>query len=54
MFRPPTRLLLEHHHSALALFTPADVFYGRIEAVRVPASTPLAGDRTLRIVRRAK
>ena len=24
----------EHHHSGLALFTPADVFYGRVEAVR--------------------
>jgi putative transposase len=25
----------EHHHSNLALFTPADVFYGRIEHVRI-------------------
>jgi putative transposase len=24
----------EHHHSGLALFTPADVFFGRVEAVR--------------------
>jgi putative transposase len=24
----------EHHHSGLALFTPADVFHGRVEAVR--------------------
>lgn len=24
----------EHHHSGLALFTPADVFYGRVELVR--------------------
>jgi len=24
----------EHHHSGLALFTPSDVFYGRVEAVR--------------------
>lgn len=24
----------EHHHSGLALFTPADVFYGRVETVR--------------------
>lgn len=24
----------EHHHSGLALFTPADVFYGRVDAVR--------------------
>jgi len=24
-----------HHHSGLALFTPADVFHGRVEAVRV-------------------
>jgi transposase InsO family protein len=24
----------EHHHSSLALFTPADVFYGRVEVVR--------------------
>jgi len=25
----------DHHHSGLALFTPADVFHGRVEAVRV-------------------
>ena len=24
----------EHHHSGLALFTPADVFFGRVEVVR--------------------
>jgi transposase InsO family protein len=24
----------EHHHASLALFTPADVFYGRVETVR--------------------
>jgi len=24
----------DHHHSSLALFTPADVFYGRVEVVR--------------------
>lgn len=25
----------EHHHSGLALFTPADVFFGRVEAIRI-------------------
>ena len=25
----------EHHHSNLALFTPADVFFGRVESVRI-------------------
>ena len=25
----------DHHHSSLALFTPADVFFGRVEQVRV-------------------
>jgi hypothetical protein len=25
----------EHHHSNLALFTPADVFFGRVEQVRI-------------------
>lgn len=31
----------EHHHSSLALFTPADVFFGRVEQVRVVRQTAL-------------
>lgn len=31
----------EHHHSGLALFTPADVFYGRVEAIREARQTAL-------------
>jgi transposase InsO family protein len=30
-----------HHHSGLALFTPADVFHGRVEAVRAERQTAL-------------
>ena len=31
----------DHHHSGLALFTPADVFYGRVEAVRATRQAAL-------------
>ena len=31
----------EHHHSGLALFTPADVFHGRVEAVRATRQAAL-------------
>lgn len=31
----------EHHHSGLALFTPADVFHGRVEAVRAVRQSAL-------------
>jgi len=31
----------EHHHSGLALFTPADVFFGRVEAVRAVRQSAL-------------
>lgn len=31
----------EHHHSGLALFTPADVFYGRVEAERATRQAAL-------------
>jgi putative transposase len=31
----------EHHHSALALFTPADVFHGRVELVRAKRQAAL-------------
>jgi transposase InsO family protein len=31
----------EHHHTSLALFTPADVFHGRVEAVRATRQTAL-------------
>lgn len=31
----------EHHHAGLALFTPADVFYGRVEAVRATRQAAL-------------
>lgn len=31
----------EHHHSGLALFTPADVFFGRVEVVRVARQSAL-------------
>lgn len=31
----------DHHHSALALFTPADVFYGRVEEVRATRQATL-------------
>lgn len=31
----------EHHHTGLALFTPSDVFHGRVEAVRVARQTAL-------------
>ena len=31
----------EHHHSALALFTPADVFFGRVEIVRASRQAAL-------------
>jgi putative transposase len=31
----------EHHHAGLALFTPADVFHGRVEAVRATRQTAL-------------
>jgi putative transposase len=31
----------EHHHSGLALFTPADVYYGRVEAVRATRQAAL-------------
>jgi putative transposase len=31
----------EHHHSGLALFTPADVFHGRVEAVRASRQAAL-------------
>lgn len=31
----------EHHHSGLALFTPADVFHGRVEQVRAVRQTAL-------------
>jgi len=31
----------EHHHSGLALFTPADVFYGRVEVVRAARQAAL-------------
>lgn len=31
----------EHHHAGLALFTPADVFHGRVEAVRAVRQTAL-------------
>ena len=37
----------EHHHSGLALFTPADVFFGRVEAVR--AVRQLALDAAYRL-----
>jgi putative transposase len=33
----------EHHHSGLALFTPADVFHGRVEAVRATRQAALDG-----------
>ena len=37
----------EHHHSGLALFTPADVFYDRVEVVRAVRLkwTPTFGPR---------
>lgn len=31
----------EHHHTGLALFTPADVFHGRVDAVRATRQTAL-------------
>src|SRR5690606_26639634 len=31
----------QHHHSGLALFTPADVFHGRIEGVRATRQAAL-------------
>ena len=31
----------DHHHSSLALFTPADVFYGRVEVVRAARQAAL-------------
>ena len=31
----------EHHHSNLALFTPADVFFGRVEQVRIVRQSAL-------------
>lgn len=31
----------EHHHSSLALFTPSDVFHGRVEVVRVTRQAAL-------------
>ncbi|MBM3679624.1 MAG: IS3 family transposase, partial [Actinobacteria bacterium] len=31
----------QHHHSSLALFTPADVFHGRVEAVRATRQAAL-------------
>jgi putative transposase len=31
----------EHHHTSLALFTPSDVFHGRVEAVRVARQAAL-------------
>ncbi len=31
----------EHHHSGLALFTPADVYYGRVQAVRATRQAAL-------------
>jgi putative transposase len=33
----------EHHHSALALFTPSDVFHGRVEDVRAVRQAALDG-----------
>src|SRR3978361_438924 len=30
-----------HHHSTLALFTPADVFFGRVERVRIISPSAL-------------
>jgi putative transposase len=33
----------DHHHSSLALFTPADVFFGRVEAVRAVRQAALDG-----------
>jgi putative transposase len=33
----------DHHHSGLALFTPADVFFGRVEAVRAVRQAALDG-----------
>ena len=37
----------EHHHSGLALFTPADVFFGRVEAVRAVRQLALDAERQL-------